>query len=108
MSPAEHVLEVAPGLFRVTLPVPFELGGVHTYVLEGRDGAVLVDCGPRIPGTLEALGAGLAALGISWDRITGLLLIHWHMGHAGNAAEVRRRSGCWVAIHEHDAREISR
>lgn len=108
MSSAEHVLEVAPGLIRVTLPVPFELGGVHTYVLEGRDRAVLVDCGPRMPGAVEALGAGLAALGISWDRITGLLLTHWHMDHAGNAAEVRRRSGCWVAIHEDDARENSR
>ena len=108
MGGGDNVLEIAPGLARVTLPVPFELGGVHAYVLEGKDGMVLVDCGPRMPGVIEALEAALRDLGVSWDRVAGLVLTHWHMDHAGNAAEVRRRSGCWVAIHEDDATEAAR
>ena len=100
--------EVAPGILRVTLPVPFEMDGIHVYLLIERDGILLVDCGPRMPGTLEILGAALREIGASWDRLRGLVLTHWHMDHAGNAAEVRRRSGCWVAIHERDAAEAAR
>ena len=92
MSPAEHVLEVAPGLFRVTLPVPFELGAVNTYVLEGRDGAVLVDCGPRhIVGPDQGPPPHPLAHGPRRQRRRG-------------APGVR----CWVAIHEDDAVEAAR
>ncbi len=99
---------MAPGLVRVTLPIPFEPGGVHTYVVEAADGIVLVDCGPREPGAVETLEAGLRDLGGSWERVTGIVLTHWHMDHAGSAAEVRRRSRCWVAIHADDAAEAAR
>jgi len=108
MEGAGSILEVAPGIIRVTLPVPFEMGGVHVYLLVNGDGIIMVDCGPRMPGTLEALDAALRGLGASWDRLQGLVLTHWHMDHAGNAGEVRRRSRCWVAIHEKDAAESAR
>jgi len=108
MEGAGRILEVAPGIVRVTLPVPFEMDGVHSYLLVERVGIIMVDCGPRLPGTLEILESALREIGASWDRLQGLVLTHWHMDHAGNAAEVRRRSWCWVAIHEKDAAESAR
>jgi glyoxylase-like metal-dependent hydrolase (beta-lactamase superfamily II) len=105
---AGSTLEVAPGIVRVTLPVPFEMDGLHVYLLVERDAILMVDCGPRMPGTLELLEGAILGLGFSWDRLRGLVLTHWHMDHAGNAAEVRRRSRCWVAIHERDAAEAVR
>ena len=108
MEAAGRIVEVAPGIVRVTLPVPFEMGGVHTYLLVERDGIIMVDCGPRLPGTLEILESAIREIGASWDRLQGLVLTHWHMDHAGNAAEVRRRSRCWVAMHEKDAAESAR
>jgi glyoxylase-like metal-dependent hydrolase (beta-lactamase superfamily II) len=108
MDGAGRVLEVAPGIVRVTLPVPFEMDGLHVYLLVGSDGIIMVDCGPRMAGALEILEAALREIGASWDRLHGLVLTHWHMDHAGNAAEVRRRSRCWVAIHEKDAAEAGR
>ena len=108
MQSAGSILEVAPGIMRVTLPVPFEMDGVHVYLLVDHEGILMVDCGPRMPGTLELLDTAIRGIGASWDRLLGLVLTHWHMDHAGNAGEVRRRSGCWVAIHERDAAEAAR
>jgi glyoxylase-like metal-dependent hydrolase (beta-lactamase superfamily II) len=108
MGGAGGILEVAPGIIRVTLPVPFEMDGLHVYLLVESDGIIMVDCGPRLPDTLEILDSALREIGASWDRLQGLVLSHWHMDHAGNAAEVLRRSRCWVAIHEKDAAESAR
>ncbi len=108
MQRADGTREVAPGILRVTLPLPFEMDGLHVYLLVEGDEILMVDCGPRMPGALEILEAALREIGASWDRLRGLVLTHWHMDHVGNAAEVRRRSRCWVAIHEVDAAEAVR
>jgi glyoxylase-like metal-dependent hydrolase (beta-lactamase superfamily II) len=108
MQRTSSTREVAPGIIRVTLPVPFEMDGLHVYLLVEGNEILMVDCGPRMPGALEILEAALREIGASWDRLRGLVLTHWHMDHVGNAAEVRRRSRCWVAIHELDAAEAAR
>jgi len=105
MESGGRIFEVAPGIVRATLPVPSEMDGLHVYLLVESDGIIMVDCGPRKAGTLEILEAALRQIGASWDRLQGLVLTPWHMDHSGNAAEVRGRSRCWVAIHERDAAE---
>ena len=55
MDGGEDILEVAPGLVRVTLPVALELGGVHAYLLAKADGMIAVSLGPRSDAERRAL-----------------------------------------------------
>lgn len=84
---------------RIVLPTPFPVGPVNVWVL--RDAPVtLIDAGPSMPASLAALEAGLAALGLAVEDVELLVLTHQHADHVGQAALVRRRSGCAVAAHE--------
>ncbi|MFN0263712.1 MBL fold metallo-hydrolase [Tepidamorphus sp. 3E244] len=77
-------VEVAPGLFRVTVPVPFRsLRAVNLWLLEEPDGFTMIDCGfgdAETRGRLEA----------AWDALLGkkpikrLIVTHFHPDHIGN------------------------
>jgi glyoxylase-like metal-dependent hydrolase (beta-lactamase superfamily II) len=84
---------------RVVLPTPFPVGPVNVWVLRG-DPLTLVDAGPRTPDALTALEAGVVSLGLRLEDVELLVLTHQHHDHVGQAAELRRRSGCAVAAHE--------
>ena len=84
---------------RVVLPTPFPVGPVNVWVLRG-DPLTLVDAGPRTPEALTTLEAGVASLGLRLEDVQLLVLTHQHHDHVGQAAELRRRSGCAVAAHE--------
>ena len=79
---------VAPGIWRIPLPLPFTLRWVNAYVLIGDDERVLVDCGLGTHKTLDVLTAGLAALDLTFADLTTLLITHAHPDHIGLAAEI--------------------
>lgn len=62
---------------------------------------VLVDTGA--PGDLKRILAGLKDHGVEPRDLALILLTHGHSDHAGNAAELRTRTGRPVAIHAGDA-----
>ena len=84
------------GVHRLELPTPFAIGPVSSYLLRG-DPLTLVDPGPRMDKTREALERGLAGLGVRVEDIELLVLTHQHHDHVGLASEVRARSGARVA-----------
>jgi glyoxylase-like metal-dependent hydrolase (beta-lactamase superfamily II) len=67
------------------LGVPQAIG---VYLVETDDGLALFDCGPT--SCLEALEAGVAAHGASFDDVRHLLLSHVHLDHAGGAGTLVR------------------
>jgi glyoxylase-like metal-dependent hydrolase (beta-lactamase superfamily II) len=81
---------------RLELPTPFAIGPVSGYVLRGEP-LTLVDPGPRMDRTREALERGLGELGLRVEDVELLVLTHQHHDHVGLAAEVRERSGARVA-----------
>ena len=86
-----------PGdVHRLELPTPFAIGPVSSWLLRG-DPLTLVDPGPRMDRTREALDRGLADLGLRVEDVELLVLTHQHHDHVGLAAEVRERSGATVA-----------
>jgi glyoxylase-like metal-dependent hydrolase (beta-lactamase superfamily II) len=88
---------VAPDdVHRLELPTPFAIGPVSSYVLKGEP-LTLVDPGPRMDRTREALEDGLRDLGLRVEDVELLVLTHQHHDHVGLAAEVRERSGARVA-----------
>ncbi len=91
LSPAELPSDV----HRLELPSPFAIGDVNCYLLDG-DRVALVDPGPRMRETMEALELGLRDLGRALSDIDAIFLTHMHHDHVGLAAEVRDRSGAKV------------
>lgn len=71
------------------------------YLVQLANQAALVDSGCGRAN--DRLLANIAAAGVVPRQIRYLLLTHCHYDHTGGAAEIRRRSGCRVAIHALEA-----
>ncbi len=71
----------------------------HCYLLDGGDGEVaLVDCGAGTEAGMARLLANVEAAGIEPERISRLLLTHYHTDHAGGAARYCERLGLTVGM----------
>jgi len=99
-------VEVAPGVHRVSVPLPFPPHEVAAWLLEGPDGHTLVDTGMDTPGARGALRDGAERLGVSPGSLTRVVLTHAHIDHFGLASRVRAWSGATVFMHEREARLI--
>ncbi len=86
------VFEVAPGVFRIPLPLPTDgLRAVNVYALTGTDrtdaaggagdGVVLVDSGWAIAAARQALADALDVLGYGFADIRRFLVTHVHRDH---------------------------
>lgn len=87
-----EVIEVAPGIRRVTAPNAgaYTFRGTNSYILGGERVAV-IDPGPDDPAHLDAL---LRAIGEA--PVTHILLTHRHRDHASLAPRLRDRTGAPV------------
>lgn len=71
------------------------------YLVQVANQAALIDSGCGRAST--RLLANIAAAGVAPQQIRFLLLTHCHYDHSGGAVEIRRHSGCQVAIHALEA-----
>ena len=97
---------VAPGVHRVPLPLPTDgLRAVNVYILEDREGLVLIDSGWALAESREALTAALATLGCGLGDVRHFLVTHVHRDHYTQAVELRRIFGSKVSLGagEHEA-----
>jgi hydroxyacylglutathione hydrolase len=79
----------------------------HMYLIDGGDELALVDAGLGGPhGATETILDNIRADGFSFDRISTLILTHYHADHAGGAADFHRRLGLTVAGSELTARTL--
>lgn len=94
-SPA---VQLAANLWRIpTAPRDF----VNSFAFVEDDGSVtLVDTGVRK--APPRIVAGLAAIGKHPEDVQRILLTHAHPDHAGGAAEMARRTGAPVSVHDGD------
>ncbi|WP_211221759.1 MBL fold metallo-hydrolase [Granulicoccus phenolivorans] len=85
------VFPVAPGLYRMPLPLPLVgLPAVNVYVLEGPDGLILIDAGWASQEAYDRLGQGLAELGHRLGDIDTFVITHAHWDHYSLASRVRQ------------------
>ncbi len=99
------VEELEAGIWSIPVPIPGSpLRYVLSYAITTPLGPVIVD--PGWPGDAgwAALTEGLAAGGWAVDDVHGVLVTHAHTDHQGQSARVREASGCWIGMHEADAR----
>ena len=96
-APGAH--EVAPGVFRIPLPLPSDgLRAVNIYVIRDAERLVCIDSGWAVPDARTALDAALATLGCSVGDIDRFLVTHAHRDHYTMAVVLRRSDGISVGL----------
>jgi glyoxylase-like metal-dependent hydrolase (beta-lactamase superfamily II) len=70
----------------------------HVYLLDGGSDCALIDCGMGTRLGVEKVLAQIRGAGVDPERVTRLLLTHYHTDHAGGAASYRERVGLRVSI----------
>jgi glyoxylase-like metal-dependent hydrolase (beta-lactamase superfamily II) len=99
-------LELASGLYQLTLPMPFRLNHVHVYLVETDDGFMLIDTGVNTPEAFARLQRMLHDLGLDFAAITHIVVTHFHSDHCGQAARLRTLSGAQVLMGSTERRTL--
>ncbi|MFC1933653.1 MBL fold metallo-hydrolase [Chloroflexota bacterium] len=86
-------MEIAKGIYQLKVPIPGNpLGHVNCYLIEGKDGWLMVDTGWYTPDSFSALEAGLKELGLALTDITTMIVTHVHPDHFGLAGKIKHIS----------------
>jgi glyoxylase-like metal-dependent hydrolase (beta-lactamase superfamily II) len=99
--PQEEVVEVAPGVLRIQLPMNMPgLGHVNCYAVEDRHGVALIDPGTPSVRSWRVLLKRLDEAGLPLKRVHTVVVTHSHPDHYGAAQRIRERTGAELITHE--------
>jgi glyoxylase-like metal-dependent hydrolase (beta-lactamase superfamily II) len=97
---SEEVVEVAPGVLRMQLPIWMPgLGHVNMYGLVDDRGLTVVDPGLPGPQSWKALKQRLKTAGYSLKNVHTVLVTHSHPDHFGGAGRIARENGAQLITH---------
>jgi glyoxylase-like metal-dependent hydrolase (beta-lactamase superfamily II) len=97
---SEDVVEVAPGILRMQLPIWMPgLGHVNTYGLMDERGLAVVDPGLPGPQSWKALKARLKTAGFKLRDIHTVVVTHSHPDHFGGAGRIAREARAELIAH---------
>jgi glyoxylase-like metal-dependent hydrolase (beta-lactamase superfamily II) len=100
---------VAPGVFRIPLPLPHDsLRAVNAYAIVTADEVALIDSGWALADSEALLDRALGQLGHDLGAVTGFYVTHAHRDHYTQAVAVRRRLGTRVALGVHEQPSLRR
>jgi glyoxylase-like metal-dependent hydrolase (beta-lactamase superfamily II) len=91
------VIEVAPGILWLRMPLPFALDHINLWLLAEDDGWTAVDCGYGDAAT-RSLWETHFAHTLQGRPITRIIATHFHPDHLGNAQWLSARFACPVAM----------
>ncbi|HEX7239988.1 MAG TPA: MBL fold metallo-hydrolase [Longimicrobiaceae bacterium] len=107
-DPSPPLRPVAPGLWRVTTPLPFRPRSVHAYLARLDDGRfLLVDGGVNTDDAWAALDAGVREAAGGWERVGAHLVTHMHLDHVGLVRRVREACGARLLMGALDAERMA-
>ncbi len=92
LAPGE-AFEVAPGVLRLRLPLPFALDHINVWALRDGDGWTVVDTGINGARSIAAWEAALAGP-LEGRAVKRVIATHMHPDHIGLAGWFTRRFGC--------------
>jgi glyoxylase-like metal-dependent hydrolase (beta-lactamase superfamily II) len=96
---APGAFEVAPGVYRIPLPLPNDaLRAVNVYAIEDSGGLILIDSGWALALARDRLEAALAGLGHKVGDIARFLMTHVHRDHYTQAVLLRREFGMRLSL----------
>jgi glyoxylase-like metal-dependent hydrolase (beta-lactamase superfamily II) len=88
-APGE-VVEVAPGILWIRMPLPFRLNHVNIYLIEDGDGWAVLDAGIGND-TTRSIWETLVTGPLAGRRLTRLIVSHYHPDHIGLAGWLAQR-----------------
>jgi len=111
-APGE-VMEVAPGVRWLRMPLPFALDHINLWLLrdrdeDGRPGWAIVDCGVAND-TTRAAWEQVFARHLDGLPVLRVIVTHMHPDHIGNAQWLTERWGCrlWISATDWNAARIA-
>jgi glyoxylase-like metal-dependent hydrolase (beta-lactamase superfamily II) len=92
------IIEVAPGVRWLRMPLPFALNHINLWLLADGEGWAIVDTGVATPETRE-LWERLFATALDGKPVTRVIVTHFHPDHMGLAGWLTERHGValWVS-----------
>ena len=100
---------VAPGVFRIPLPLPHDgLRAVNAYAIVTGNEVAIIDGGWALADSEALLERALGQLGHDLGAVTGFYVTHAHRDHYTQAVAVRRRLGTRVALGVHEQPNLRR
>lgn len=97
---SEEVVEVAPGVIRMQLPIWMPgLGHVNMYGLVDDRGIAVVDPGLPGPQSWKALTTRLRSAGYRVKDVHTVIVTHSHPDHFGGAGRIAKTSGARLITH---------
>jgi len=86
-------MEIAPGIHQIKVPLSDNLlGYLNSYLVEGKNGWLMIDTGWNTPDALSSLETGLGALGLAFTDIATIVITHVHPDHFGLAGKIKQIS----------------
>jgi glyoxylase-like metal-dependent hydrolase (beta-lactamase superfamily II) len=103
----EGAYAVAPGVYRIPLPLPFDgLRAVNTYAIEVDGGLIMIDSGWVLEETKDQLERSLARIGAGLGDIRKFLITHIHRDHYTQAIALRKIFGMKVALGDGEKKSL--
>jgi glyoxylase-like metal-dependent hydrolase (beta-lactamase superfamily II) len=93
-----QVVEVAPGILWLQMPLPLALNHVNLWALDDGDGWVLVDTGMSTD-TIKQLWRDLLAGPLGGKPVKRIIATHFHPDHAGLTGFLSDLTGAPVSMH---------
>lgn len=88
-----ELVEVAPGVFWLSMPLPFDLKFINLWLIEGNNGWTIVDTGIGDQ-TTEDLWESIFAKYLKGKPVNRVIVTHMHPDHFGMAGWLTRRWDC--------------
>ncbi len=86
-------MEIAPGIYQLKVPIPDNpLGYLNCYLIEGKDGWLIIDTGWYTVEAFNSLQKGLKDLGLTTTDISTMIITHVHPDHFGLAGKIKQVS----------------
>ncbi len=100
-SASAEVVEVAPGILRMQLPIWMPgLGHVNMYGLMDDDGLAVVDPGLPGPSSWKSLKSRLTTAGYKVRDVHTVIVTHSHPDHFGAAGRLAKEAGAQLIAHK--------
>ncbi|MDD5289475.1 MAG: MBL fold metallo-hydrolase [Dehalococcoidales bacterium] len=100
--------KIIDGIYQLKIPIPNNpLENTNIYIIQGIKNFTLIDTGWGSEEAFNSLSQQLAEIGVSFQKITQIIVTHAHFDHYGLAGRVKQLSHAKIYMHHAD-REIFR